>query len=113
MGGDQLSTGKTLFLLYGSAAPPGSRSRGLFRISGVKIAILHYSVPPVVGGVESVIAHHARLMTADGHAVRLVAARGESLSEQIPLIRVPLADSRHERVLKVKAQLDCGEVTAD
>jgi len=79
----------------------------------VKIAILHYSVPPVVGGVESVIAHHARLMTADGHAVRLVAARGESLSEQIPLIRVPLADSRHERVLKVKAQLDCGEVTAD
>jgi len=79
----------------------------------VNIAILHYSVPPVVGGVESVIAHHARLMTADGHSVRLVAARGESLSEQIPLIRVPLADSRHERVLKVKAQLDCGEVTTD
>ena len=79
----------------------------------MNIAILHYSVPPVVGGVESVIAHHARLMTADGHAVRLVAARGESLSEQIPLIRVPLADSRHERVLKVKAQLDCGEVTTD
>ena len=79
----------------------------------MNIAILHYSVPPVVGGVESVIAHHARLMTADGHSVRLVAARGESLSEQIPLIRVPLADSRHERVLKVKAQLDCGEVTTD
>jgi len=79
----------------------------------VNIAILHYSIPPVVGGVESVIAHHARLMTADGHSVRLVAARGESLSEQIPLIRVPLADSRHERVLKVKAQLDCGEVTTD
>ena len=79
----------------------------------MNIAILHYSVPPVVGGVESVIAHHARLMTGDGHSVRLVAARGESLSEQIPLIRVPLADSRHERVLKVKAQLDCGEVTTD
>jgi len=79
----------------------------------VNIALLHYSVPPVVGGVESVIAHHARLMTADGHSVRLVAARGESLSEQIPLTRVPLADSRHVRVLQVKAQLDCGTATGD
>ena len=79
----------------------------------MNIAILHYSVPPVVGGVESVIAHHARLMTADGHAVRLVAARGESLSEQILLTRIPLADSRHVRVLQAKAQLDCGTVTGD
>jgi glycosyltransferase involved in cell wall biosynthesis len=79
----------------------------------VNIAILHYSVPPVVGGVESVIAHHARLMTAAGHSVRLVAARGESLSEQIPLTRIPLADSRDARVLRVKAQLDCGEITTD
>jgi glycosyltransferase involved in cell wall biosynthesis len=52
-------------------------------------------------------------MTADGHSVRLVAARGESLSEQIPLTRIPLADSRDARVLRVKAQLDCGEVTTD
>ena len=79
----------------------------------MNIAILHYSVPPVVGGVESVIAHHARLMTADRRSGRLVAARGESLNEQIPLTRIPLADSRHARVLRVKAQLDCGEVTAD
>ena len=42
----------------------------------MKVAILHYSVPPIVGGVESVIAHHARLMSADGHTVRLIAARG-------------------------------------
>ncbi len=79
----------------------------------MNIAILHYSIPPVVGGVESVIAHHARLMTGDGHSVRLVAARGESLSDEISLTRIPLADSRHERVLRVKAQLDCGEVKTD
>src|SRR5215475_4994948 len=52
-------------------------------------------------------------MTADGHSVRLIAARGESLSEQIPLTRIPLADSRHVRVLQVKAQLDCGTATRD
>ena len=79
----------------------------------MNIAILHYSVPPIVGGVESVIAHHARLMSADGHSVRLIAARGEPLNEQIPLIAMPLADSRHERVLQVKEQLDRGEVTND
>jgi hypothetical protein len=45
--------------------------------------------------------------------VRLIAARGEALSEQIPLITLPLADSRHERVLQVKEQLDRGEVTND
>jgi glycosyltransferase involved in cell wall biosynthesis len=76
----------------------------------MKIAILHYSVPPIVGGVESVIAHHARLMSADGHSVRLIAARGESMSEDILLIRIPLADSRHSRVMEIKEKLDGGEL---
>jgi hypothetical protein len=35
----------------------------------MKIALMHYSSPPVVGGVESVLAHHARLMKKDGHDV--------------------------------------------
>jgi glycosyltransferase involved in cell wall biosynthesis len=85
----------------------------------MKIAILHYSVPPTVGGVESVIAHHARHISADGHSVRLIAASGESLptggrtSEEIPLFPIPLAGSQHPRVLDVKAQLDRGNVTDD
>ncbi len=79
----------------------------------MNIAILHYSVPPIVGGVESVIVHHARQMSADGHSVRLIAARGEALSDAIPLTLLPLADSRHVRVTKMKDQLDRGEVTKD
>jgi len=79
----------------------------------MKISILHYSVPPIVGGVESVIAHHARLMSANGHAVSLIAARGEALDEKITITKIPLADSRHERVNQVKAQLDKGEVTKE
>lgn len=75
----------------------------------MNIAILHYSVYPIVGGVESVIANHARLMEADGHNVRLIAARGEAMS----LTRIPLADSRHERVAQVKKQLDKGEASTD
>lgn len=79
----------------------------------MKISILHYSVPPIVGGVESVIAHHARLMSAGGHEVNLIAARGEALDEKITITKIPLADSRHERINQVKAQLDKGEVTQD
>lgn len=79
----------------------------------MNIAILHYSVQPIVGGVESVIAHHARMMSADGHSVRLIAARGEAMSAQIPLTTIPLADSRHVRVAKMKQELDRGEVTQE
>ena len=79
----------------------------------MNIALLHYSVPPIVGGVESVITHHARLMSADGHSVRLIAARGESLNDKVPLLVIPLADSQHERVAGMKDQLDRGEVTKD
>ncbi len=44
----------------------------------MKIDLLHYSAPPIVGGVESVISHHARLMSKAGHPVRIIAGRGDA-----------------------------------
>jgi hypothetical protein len=79
----------------------------------MNIASLHYSVPPIVGGVESVLAHHARLMSADGHSVRLIAARGEALNKHIPLVIIPLAGSQNERVVQVQEKLKRGEITND
>lgn len=76
----------------------------------MNIAILHYSVPPIVGGVESVIAHHARLMSANGCDVQLIAARGSAIGRNIPLTSIPLADSRHERINLIKQELDQGKV---
>ena len=69
--------------------------------------------PPVVGGVESVIAHHTRLMFADRHSVRLIAARGKSLNEQIPLTILPSRIRVTPRVVEMKKQLDRGEVTSN
>jgi mannosylglucosylglycerate synthase len=77
------------------------------------IALIHYSAPPIVGGVESVLAQHARLMAHAGHTVRILAARGESFSDQIRFVPLPLIDSRHVHVLAAKAQLDRGVVPAD
>jgi mannosylglucosylglycerate synthase len=79
-------------------------------MTALNIALLHYSVPPVVGGVESVIAYHARLMADAGHNVRLIAGRGEPLSDRIPLIRLPILDSKHPEVLAMRDQLNAGRL---
>lgn len=73
-----------------------------------KVALLHYSAPPIVGGVESVLGHHARLMADAGHQVQIVAGRGAQTDPRIPFIHLPLADSRHPEVLALKAELDSG-----
>ena len=70
------------------------------------IALIHHSAPPVVGGVESVMGHHARLMANAGHSVRLVAARGEAVDPRVAFERLPLIDSRHGEVDVVNAELD-------
>ena len=75
-----------------------------------EIALLHYSAPPIVGGVESVLGHHARLMANAGHQVRIVAGRGAQIDPRIPFLHLPMADSRHPDVLAVKAELDAGRV---
>src|SRR5215210_4724385 len=113
MGRGKLSACKTIFLFHSAATSSAIHPGRLFGRTSMNIAILHYSVPPVVGGVESVIAHHARLIAANGYSVRLIAGRGEALGEKIPLVTIPLADSQHPRVLVVKEQLDQGMVNAE
>jgi len=78
----------------------------------MNISILHYAAPPVVGGVESVIGEHARLMAADGHQVSIIAGRGVQIDPLIPFIELPMVDSRHPEILAVKAELDAGVVSA-
>ena len=74
------------------------------------IILLHYAAPPVVGGVESVLGHQARLIADDGHFVQIVAGRGEQIDERIPFIQLPLVDSRHPDILSTKAVLDTGRL---
>jgi mannosylglucosylglycerate synthase len=74
------------------------------------VALLHYSAPPIVGGVESVLGHHARLVANAGHQARIVAGRGEQTDPRVPFVHLPLADSRHPDVLAIKAELDLGRV---
>ena len=75
-----------------------------------RVALLHYSAPPIVGGVESVIGHHARLMAEAGHDVQIVTARGAQTNPRISFLQIPLADSRHPEILAAKSELDQGRI---
>lgn len=72
------------------------------------ITLLHYAAPPIVGGVETVIAHQAQQLNRAGHTVRILAGRGETWDAHIPVSALPLLDSRHPHILKAKASLDQG-----
>jgi glycosyltransferase involved in cell wall biosynthesis len=73
-----------------------------------RIAILHYAAPPVVGGVESTIDHHARELAAAGFAVDVIAGRGEAFHPGVRFHHVPEIDSRHPQVLEAGAALAAG-----
>lgn len=49
----------------------------------MRIAILHYTAPPVKGGAESVIQQQAQLMAEHGHEVTIFAGRGRQNGPQI------------------------------
>jgi glycosyltransferase involved in cell wall biosynthesis len=49
----------------------------------MKIAIVHYTSWPVIGGVESVIRQHAQLMSRHGHQVAIVCGEGSAFDQQI------------------------------
>jgi len=78
----------------------------------MKIAILHYSVAPVVGGVEAVINAHTSLFLNHGYSVRLIAGAGEqaALPEGAEFVQILEMDSRHHQVVDMSRQLEQGEV---
>jgi glycosyltransferase involved in cell wall biosynthesis len=66
------------------------------------LALLHYTAPPVPGGVESVLGTHAQLLREAGHDVRVIAGRGDA---EI----VPEVDSRHPEIEHLAACLAAGD----
>lgn len=63
-----------------------------------KIGILHYSCPPVIGGVESVIGSHVDLLTSHGYSVKIIAGEGERFNKEIALDKIALIRSQNKDV---------------
>lgn len=75
-------------------------------------AILHYTAPPVVGGVEAVIQSHAQAFVQAGYPVTIVAGRGEkgALPPGVDFVQVPVIDSQHHQMAQAGAMLEQGQV---
>jgi glycosyltransferase involved in cell wall biosynthesis len=78
----------------------------------METAILHYTAPPIVGGVESVIQAHVGTFVRAGYPITVVAGRGEeaALPAGASFIPVSEIDSQHPRVVEISSQLEKGEV---
>ncbi len=77
-----------------------------------RVGILHYAAPPVVGGVEITIYHHARLLLQRGYEVHVIAGRGAPFYSGIYFHRVEEVDSRYPDVLAVSRELAGGVVSS-
>lgn len=76
-----------------------------------QIALLHYSCPPVIGGVEFILEAHARLMASHGHLVKVIAGRGKSFSPDVGLETIPEMRTLSEVDAQLQKELDTGVIS--
>jgi glycosyltransferase involved in cell wall biosynthesis len=76
------------------------------------IAIVHYTASPVVGGVETVIEEHTRLLAAAGYPITLITGRGgnQAWPPAVSVQVIPEIDSEHPENQAVAAALEGGAV---
>ena len=89
------------------------------------MGLLHYTCPPVIGGVETVLWEQGSRLARRGYPITVLAGRGgplpspahdqsqDDLSAPVRLALIPELDSRHPRVVEVRARLDEGERPPD
>jgi len=76
----------------------------------MKISILHYATPPIVGGVESTIYHHSRLLTQAGYQVNILSGKGEQFNQEIAVHLIPEIGSRNKSISEINQRLSRGEI---
>ncbi|HEX6867276.1 MAG TPA: glycosyltransferase [Candidatus Limnocylindrales bacterium] len=79
----------------------------------MRVALVHYTAPPVIGGVEKVLGRHAGLLADAGHEVTVVAARGEATDPRVRFVRIARVDSLDPTIVDLQHELDAGRVPAD
>lgn len=74
------------------------------------VAILHYSCPPIIGGVEFIIQAHAREFIEAGFKVKLIVGKGGTVDPEATTVVIPEIASGGGPLAKVLQALDHGEV---
>ena len=75
----------------------------------MKIALLHYSTWPEMGGVENVVRDQANMLVNAGHEVRVLTGRGLDTGEGYTFVLVPQLAPDFDLNKSVRAVLDRGQ----
>ena len=80
-----------------------------------RVGLLHYTCPPIIGGVETILYEQATRLAARGYPVTILSGRGGPLPDRkaAKLAIIPELDSRDTAVSAVRDALDRGEVPSE
>jgi glycosyltransferase involved in cell wall biosynthesis len=80
-----------------------------------RVGLLHYTCPPIIGGVETILYEQATRLTARGYPVTILTGRGGPLPDRkaAKLSIIPELDSRETAVSAVRDALDRGEIPSE
>lgn len=79
-----------------------------------RLGLLHYTCPPVIGGVETILYEQATRLASRGHSVTIITGRGGPLADpSIRLEVVPELDSRHPQITVVRDRLLEGKIPVE
>jgi mannosylglucosylglycerate synthase len=80
-----------------------------------RVGLLHYTCPPIIGGVETILYEQATRLAARGYPVTILSGRGGPLPDRkvAKLAIIGELDSRDTAVSAVRDALDRGEVPSE
>lgn len=80
-----------------------------------RVGLLHYTCPPIIGGVETILYEQAVRLTQRGYPVTILSGRGGPLPDRkaAKLVIIPQLDSRETAVSAVREALDHGQVPSE
>jgi len=76
-----------------------------------RVGILHFSGPPVIGGVEFIIEAHSRCFLRQGYGVRIIVGSGKKFHPKVKLSLIPELDGLHPQNRRIRKELDEGNLT--
>ncbi len=78
-----------------------------------QIAILSYSCPPVIGGVEKIMGAHAKLMADNGCKPVLMVGVGKQFDKRIPVEIIPELSPQKNKIKKITQNLGKGKIPSN
>ncbi|MES0362383.1 MAG: glycosyltransferase family 4 protein [Desulfobacteria bacterium] len=78
----------------------------------LRIGLLHYSCPPLVGGVEEILSQQASIFHRMGHSISVLAGMGEVYTEDFPVRIEPVLGSKNPSIIKAHKEAKKGNKDA-